>query len=170
MMKKINFLEICCVLFFILFYAVYSIAEEGKTINIDGTYVLQSRVLTDGTVLEPPDIIGLYSVSKGYVNFNLMWKNKDGKVHSISSIGRVKISSKEYYEEFIYRMTNDEINGKGVVYDFKKKSGASPVKIIDGKIEFMYPTSNDLYGVFDGDKFTATRIDGTYIDNWIKIK
>ena len=91
MMKKINFLEISCVLFFILFYAVYSIAEEGKTINIDGTYVLHSRVLTDGTVLEPPDILGLYSVSKGHVNFNLMRKNKDGKVHSTSSIGRVCI-------------------------------------------------------------------------------
>jgi hypothetical protein len=153
-----------------LFYAAYSISEEGKSISIDGTYVLQSRVLGDGTVLEPPHILGLYSVNKGYFNFNLMWKNKDGEVYSASSIGRVKLSSKEYYEEFIYRMTNDEINGKGVVYDFKKESGTSPVKIIDGKIEFMYPIFDDLFGVFDGDKFTATRVDGTYIDNWIKVK
>jgi len=148
----------------------YSIAEEDKSINIDGTYVLKSRVLADGTVLKPPDILGLYSVSKGHVNFNLMLKNKDGKIHSTSSIGRIKLSSKEFNEEIIYRMTNDEIHGKGVVYDFKKKTGTSAVKIKDGKIEFMYPIFNDIYGVFDGDKFTATRIDGTYIDNWTKVK
>ena len=65
---------------------------------------------------------------------------------------------------------DDEINGKGVVYDFKKKTGNSAVKIKEGKIEFMYQIFNDIYGVFDGDKFTAPRIDGAYIDNWIKVK
>lgn len=153
-----------------MLFAAYSIAEEGKSISIDGTYALKSRVFTDGAVLKAPDIIGLYTLGKSHANFNLAWKNKDGKWRSVSFVGRFRLTPKKYYEEISYNMTNDEINGKGVHYDFTKRSGSSPVKIIDGKIEFLYPVNNDIFGVFEGDKFTATRIDGAYIDNWIRIK
>lgn len=127
-------------------------------------------MLKDGTVVEPPEIIGLYSVGKEYQNFNLVYKNKDGKINSHSGITKYTLTPTKYSEEFLYSMSNDEISGKGIKYDLKKKVYSNPVTVKDGAIEFIYPITNEVSAYFKGDKFTATRLEGTYIDNWIKVK
>jgi len=49
--------------------------------SIEGTYKLSSRKLPDGTVLKPPDIMGLLTYTKSHRNFNIVWKDATGKFH-----------------------------------------------------------------------------------------
>ncbi len=40
--------------------------QASSAPSIEGTYKLSSRKLTDGTVLKPPDIMGLQTYTKSY--------------------------------------------------------------------------------------------------------
>ena len=155
------------VLSLMAFCQTYSIAQE--TLSIDGTYVLESRVLADGTVIKPPELIDLYNLQAGYINFNLANKDKSGKVQSVSYIGKYKFSQSEDYQEILYVSVNDEIGGVGINYDFMKKSGSSIVKINNGKIEFAFPPQNKILAEFEGKTFKAKTANGAYVDNWKKL-
>ena len=144
-----------------------AIAEED--VSIEGTYVLESRMLSNGEVIKPPEIIGIYNVANGYTNLNIMQRSTENKVKNVSLIAKYKLSSTEFYEERLFVMINNEIDNKEIMYGFQK-SGSSPVKIADGKIEFTYPINNDVHASFEGNNFTATRVDGSYIDYWKKFK
>jgi len=140
----------------------------AQDVSIEGTYVLESRVLADGSVVKPPAIIGLYNIEAGYVNFNLAQSAPDGKVHSMSLVGVYTFTPAQFTQEIIYFSVNDEM-GIGAQYDFENKSGSSPVTVKDGVIEFVFPPHDKVKGRFEGKKFTATRVDGAYIDNWKKV-
>ena len=138
-------------------------------IDIRGTYVLESRQLTDGTILKNPDVIGLYTVTTEYMNFNIVHRDKSGKIKSISLIAKNKITENDYYEEVLYFEENDEISGSGVNYKFTGKGVNSQVVRTEGKVESKFPTTRDLYAVFTRDGLIATR-QGVYTDYWVKVK
>jgi len=152
-------------LFLLLMLMSFSHAQ-----SIDGTYVLESRVMADGTVIKPPQITGLYNLEAGYINFNLANKDASGKVQSVSYIGKYRFTPKEYYQEIFFVSINDEIGGGGIKYDFGKKSGTSAVKITGEKIEFPFPPNNNILAEFEGDTFKASTANGAYTDNWKKVK
>jgi hypothetical protein len=54
--------------------------------SIEGTYQLISRKLSDGTVLRPPDIMGLNTFTKSHRNFNFVQKDATGKFASFSFV------------------------------------------------------------------------------------
>ena len=151
--------------------SVASVNAESmkKPPGIMGTYQLVSRELPDGTKQKPPDVIGLITFMKDRRNFNIHWKDANGKSVSISSIATYKLTGKEYSEQNIYFMINDEIGGKGITYDLSGVTGTSPVKAKSSRIEFQLPLHGEPYVVFEGNKFTATEA-GAFVDHWEKIK
>ena len=62
----------------------------AQNVNIEGTYKLVTRVLSDGTRLKAPDIVGLMTFTKTHRNFNLVWVDKDGKHFSYSVVSTYK--------------------------------------------------------------------------------
>jgi len=165
MMKNINFPTLVYILFFIMLCPNNSIAVEV----IEGTYKIKSRELPGGKYMMPPEIDGLLSVSKEYINFNLWWKDKEGKIFSISYVGSYRLTPSEYYEKSIYQMVNDQVGGKGISYDFSEKSGSSPVIMADGNIEFRFPLGEEEDASFGKDKLTVMK-PGKFIDNWVKVE
>ena len=161
------FIRSLLVISFLVFYQTHSTADE--TVSIEGTYVLESRVLSDGTVIKPPQIMGLYNLEAGYVNFNLANKDQSGKIQSVSYIGKYKFTETEYFQEILFVTVNDEIGGTGMNYDFARKSGTSAVKITDGKIEFPFPPNNAILATFENKTFKAKPANGAYTDNWKKV-
>lgn len=149
----------------IILLATFSSAQ-----SIDGTYVLETRIMADGTELKPPAVIGVYNLKDGYVNLNIASKDSSGKVAAISLIGKYKFSPKEYFQEVLFVSRNDEKEGTGAKYYFVPKSGTSPVTITGNKIEFVYPPEHNIHATFEGDTFTAKRVDGTYTDIWKKVE
>ena len=152
------------VLSFVIFYQAYSFAQ-----SIDGTYVLESRVLADGTVIKPPQILGVYNLEAGCINFNLAYKDNSEKTQSISFIGKYKFSSSKYHQEIFFLSIHDEIYGGDKVHDFSRKEGSSPVKIEGDKIEFSFPPQKNIIATFEGNKLSAKRADGSYTDIWKKV-
>lgn len=150
--------------------------EASKTSNvgdqppsIEGTYKLVLRELPNGTKQVPPDVLGLLTYTKEYRNFNVYWKDANGKSFSVSTIVTYKLTDKEYSEKGIYHQVNDEIGGKGVGYDLSSPTGTSPVSFKERRIEFQLPLHGEPSIVFEGDKFTATR-KGAFVDYWERVR
>jgi len=81
-MQSIN-IKLILTLFFVLMFNPFSFAQ-----SIEGTYVLESRIFPDGTVIKSPEIMGVYNLEAGYINFNLAYKDSSGKIQSVSFIGQ----------------------------------------------------------------------------------
>ena len=67
-------------------------AASAQTPSIEGTYQLISRKLPDGTVLKPPDIMGLCTYTKSHRNFNFVQKDATGKFLSGSRVATYRHS------------------------------------------------------------------------------
>jgi hypothetical protein len=72
-MKRYDFPRQCWTLSGVLvgMALLFAIAASAQTPSIEGTYQLISRKLSDGTVLSPPHIMGLFTYTKTHRNFNI---------------------------------------------------------------------------------------------------
>jgi len=111
---------------------------------------------------------GLLTFAKGYRNFNVMWKDKAGKIVSISSAAKYQLTGGRYTETNIYYMMNDAASGKGPEYDLSKTSRSAPVKSGRSRVEFKLPLHNEPSAVFEGDDLVALR-EGEFEDHWKKV-
>ena len=141
----------------------------GEAPSIEGTYKLVSRELPNGTKQGPPDVLGLITYTKEYRNFNVYVKDATGTPFSISSMSTYRLTDKEYIEQNIYYMVNDEAGEKEVTYDVSASTATSPVSVKGGRIEFQLPLHGEPAVVFEGNKFTAT-MKGAFIDYWERVK
>jgi hypothetical protein len=137
--------------------------------SIEGTYRLVARDLPDGTRIEPPALDGLITYTKTLRNFNVYWKDEEGKTTSISTIRKYALTEDGYSETNIFHMANDEIGGTGVTYDFSQVSGGSSVNIENGRIDFDLPLYDEPHVVFEGDALTATA-EGEFVDHWERVE
>jgi hypothetical protein len=148
----------------VLFFAI---AASAQTPSIEGTYQLISRQLPDGTVLKPPDIMGLFTYTKTHANFNIVLKDATGKFSSFSMVSTYKLTATEYSETRRFSILTDQIGGKEIVYDLSGKTQSAPVKMEGGRIEFKHPFEPPSL-VFEGNKITATA-EGSFVDVWEKV-
>src|SRR5712691_9686277 len=122
--------------------------------SIEGTYQLISRKLPDGTMLKPPDIMGLCTYTKSHRNFNFVQKDAAGKFLSGSRVSTYKLTATEYSETLLFSIVNDQIGGKDIVYDLSGKTQSVPVKMEGGRIQFKSPFSPRSL-VYEGNKWTS---------------
>jgi hypothetical protein len=142
-------------------------AAAAQTPSIEGTYQLISRKLPDGTMLKPPDIMGFITSTKTHRNVNIVQKDATGKFTSTSYVVTYKLTATEYSETLLFRIFNDQIGGKDIVYDLSGKTQSVPVKLEGGRIQFKSPF-NPPTVVYEGDKMTAT-LEGQFVDSWEKV-
>ena len=136
--------------------------------ELEGSYKLVYRELPDGTKQSQPDVMGLMTYTKEFRNFNVYWKDAEGKSFSVSYVASYKLTDEEYSEKSIYYMENDEINGNELRYDFSGLSGTSTVSVRNGRMEFCLPLHDAPCVVFAGDKFTASK-PSVFVDYWEKV-
>jgi hypothetical protein len=136
---------------------------------MEGTYQLVSRTLPDGTVLKPPDIMGLCTYTKSYRNFNLVQKDATGKVLSFSNVSTYKLTATEYSETVLFSIRTDQASGKDVVYDLAGQTRSAPVMVEGGRIQFKSPFALRVF-VFAGNRWTSTvENNATAVDVWEKV-
>ena len=141
--------------------------QEGTTPSIEGTYKLMSRQMADGTTIKAPAIMGMLTYTKEHRNFNVYWKNADGKLFSYSLVSTYKLSAAEYTETILFSIMNDQIGGKDLAYDLTGPTKTAPVAMKDGSITFKLPF-DPVTATFEGGKFIAKSADFT--DYWEKVK
>jgi hypothetical protein len=146
---------------------LYISTASAQTPSIEGTYQLVSRTLPNGTVLKPPDIMGLFTYTKTHRNFNVVWKDATGKFASFSVVSTYKLTPTEYSETLLFSIRTDQIGGKDTVYDLAGKTQSVPVKMEGGHIQFKPPFDRPTL-VFEGNKITAT-LEGEFVDVWEKV-
>jgi hypothetical protein len=142
------------------------LSASAQAPSIEGTYKLLSRKLPDGTMLSPPEIMGLFTYTKTHRNFNIVLKDATGKFRSFSVVSTYTLRATEYRETLLFSILNDQIGGKDIVYDLSGKTQSVPVKMEGGRIEFKPPFDPPSF-VFEGNKLTAT-LDGR-VDVWEKV-
>ena len=140
---------------------------SSKTPSIEGTYVLVSRKLPDGTTVKPPMVSGIQTFTKDARNLNVMWTDKNGKHFSFSVYSNYKLTDKDYSETIHFGIMNDEISGKGISYILNQTKTA-PIKLEGGKLEFQFPFDPPS-ATFENNKMIATA-KGIFTDYWEKIK
>jgi hypothetical protein len=145
---------------------LFALPAAAQTPSIEGTYQLTSRKLPDGTMLKPPDIMGLYTFTKTHINFNIVRKDATGKFASFSHVSTYKLTATEYSETRLFSIRTDQIGGKDIVYDHSGKTQSAPVKMEGGRIQFKHPFEPPSL-VFEGNKITATA-EGSFVDVWEK--
>ncbi|NNF44580.1 MAG: hypothetical protein HKO59_12725 [Phycisphaerales bacterium] len=138
---------------------------ESTPTTLDGTYVLDHRVLPDGQVQRPPEIVGLLTYADGYRNFNIVWPNPDGTRTAIGSIARYALTGDVYTEESVYYTRDD---GAGATYDLSGPRGSSPVTRRGDEIEFELPLFDEPMAVFTPGGFHAS-VPGVFTDYWTRV-
>ena len=135
--------------------------------DIKGTYKLVSRQLPDGTILKPPQIMGLFTYTETHRNFNIVGQDATGKFFR-SIAATYTLTPTEYSQTRLFNVGNDASDRTKVVYDVAEKKSSAPVKMEGGRIEFKLEGEPTL--VFEGIKLTATRRDqqNSFVDVWEK--
>ena len=135
--------------------------------GIEGTYTLVSRQLPDGSMQQPPEIMGLLTYTKRHRNFNVIWKAAAGKFFSYSLASTYQLTPTEYSETLLFSILTDQIGGKDTVYDLSGTTQSVPVHMDGGRLQFKLPFDPPAV-VFEGDKMTATA-EGRFVDVWEKV-
>src|SRR5712691_453657 len=143
---------------------LFALAASAQAPSIEGTYQLLSRQLPDGTMLRPPEIMGLFTYTKSHRNFNIVRKDATGKFSSTSRVSTYKLTATEYSETVLFSIVNDQIGGKEIVYDLSSQTRSVPVTVEGGRIQFKSPFTPPTL-VFEGNKWTATA-EGGFVDVW----
>lgn len=141
--------------------------------SIEGTYELVSRDLPNGSKQIPPNVFGMLTYTKHYRNFNVFWKEPDGKPVSISYVAKYRLTSKEYQETPIYWMSHN-LGDAGVSYQIPAGKGqAKPVTTKGQRIAFQAPDEPPVL-VFDKYGLTATAKDAggkmIFVDHWKRVR
>ena len=149
-------------------------AVSAQTPNIEGTYKFISRQLSDGTVVRPPDIMGLLTFTKSYSSFNIVQKDATGKFRSHSRVATYTLTATEYSETYLFDIVDDQIRGKEIVYRLSGQTRSAPVTVEGKRIQFKFSERRDLFPgrpteVFEGDKMTAIA-EGRFVDIWEKVQ
>jgi hypothetical protein len=168
-MKRSSFPRQCWALSSVLVAIVvlFVSAAAAQAPSIEGTYQLVSRTLPNGTVLKPPDIMGLLTYTKTHRNFNIVIKDATGKFYSYSLVSTYKLTPTEFSETRLFSILNDQPGGKDIVYDLSGKTQSVPVTMEGGRLQFKPPFDPPAL-VFEGNKMTAT-LDGGFADVWEKV-
>jgi hypothetical protein len=146
---------------------LYAITASAQAPSIEGTYQLLSRKLPDGTVLSPPEIMGLFTYTKRHRTVNIVRKDATGKVSSSANVSTYTLTATEYSETRLFSIVNDQIGGKDIVYNLASETRNTPVTVEGGRVQFKNPLGTRSL-VFEGNKVTATA-EGT-VDVWEKVE
>ncbi|MGH2404821.1 MAG: hypothetical protein ACRDGN_10195, partial [bacterium] len=141
---------------------LFASAALAQPPSIEGSYRLVSRTLRDGTVLKPPDVMGLQTYTKSYRNFNILSKDADGQFTSRSIMATYTLTPTEHIETTLFHIF---VRGQEIRREVSTPPQRSSVTIDAGRIQFRL---EQRVSVFEGNSFTATS--PASVDLWEKVE
>ena len=143
--------------------------QASSSPSIEGTYTLISRQFPNGTMLRPPDVMGLWTYTKTHRNLNVIRKDATGKFASFSLVSTYTLTATEYSETVLFSIRTDQIGGKDLVYDLSGQTRSAPVTVDGGRLQFTLPFEPRAL-VFEGNQVTATAANNANVDIWEKVE
>jgi hypothetical protein len=143
--------------------------QASSAPSIEGTYNLISRQFPDGTMLRPPDVMGLWTYTKTHRHLNTIRKDATGTFASFSIVSTYTLTATEYTETLLFSLRTDQPGGKDPVYDLSGQTRSAPVTVDGGRLQFTLPFEPRAL-VFEGNKITATAANNANVDIWEKVE
>jgi hypothetical protein len=137
--------------------------------SIAGTYRLVSRQFPDGTMLKPPEVMGLWTYTKTHRHLNTIRKDTTGTFASFSIVSTYTLTATAYTETLLFSLRTDQPGGKDPVYDLSGQTQSAPVTADGGRLQFTLPFEPRAL-VFEGNKITATAANNANVDTWEKVE
>jgi hypothetical protein len=137
--------------------------------SIEGTNRLISQQFPDGTMLGPPDVMGLWSDTKTHRNLNVIRKDATGKFSSFSLMSTYTLTGTEYRETVLFSIRTDQIVREDIVYGLSGETPSAPVTMDGGRIQFTLPFESRTLG-FEGEKVTAAAANNANVDIWERVE
>jgi hypothetical protein len=151
----------CLVAVLMLLFCGVAQAQE-----LEGTWKLVMRKLSDGTTLTPPAVLGVATMNKGMRQIAVFWHTPEGKPASYSGMSSVKMTGTEWTETLLFGVLDDG-SGKAPAYNLTGDSKTVPVTREGPRIAFKLPFE-PVSSVIEGDKWTAT-LEG-FVDYWERVR
>lgn len=143
-------------------------SSEGAP-NIQGTYRLLSRELPDGTILTPPQIMGLLTYTETHRSITVVGEDALGKFFAMRG-ATYTLSPTEYSETVLFRATNLSAGSSDrtrIDYDVPGSTLSTPVTVAGDRIEFEL--ADEPVFKFEGATLTATH-EGQFVDTWERVR
>jgi hypothetical protein len=140
----------------------------GQSGSIEGVWRIVGRDLPDGTHIAPPQVMGMFSLSKGQRNLNVLWYTPDGKPASYSLMSTYTLTNREYTETLLFSIFNDPGTPQSPIYNLSAVTKTVPVTSEGRKLSFKLPFDAPTVE-FDGDRLTAT-VEGVFVDHWERVR
>ena len=141
---------------------LFASAALAQAPSIEGTYRLVSRTLRDGTVVRPPDVMGLQTYTKSHRNFNILSKDADGQFMSRSIVATYSLTLTEYIETTLFQIF---VRGQEIRREVSTPPERSSVTVDAGRIQFR---TEQRVTVYERNRFTATS--PASVDVWEKVE
>jgi hypothetical protein len=139
-------------------------ASNEDSPAIQGTYRLVSRDLPDGTIVTPPQIMGLLSYTQTHRSINVAGQDASGKFFARRA-ATYTISPTEYTETVLFRATNLSASASDrtqIDYDVPAQPVSAPVTVTGDRIEFRVPNepvfAESPRPATSGDQFNAGKL------------
>jgi len=139
----------------------------AENLSIEGTYMLVGRKLPDGTMVKPPDVMGMITMQGGYKHVNVFWKGSSGEPFSWSMVSRYRLTPTEFSETLLYITFDNPAEAKSPIVNLSGETKSVAVQTSAERVSFQLPFEPMV--VFEREKLTAT-IDGQFIDYWDKVR
>ncbi|HXH10728.1 MAG TPA: hypothetical protein VNP04_13325 [Alphaproteobacteria bacterium] len=130
--------------------SLFASVAVAQAPSIEGTYRVSSRTLQDGTVVTPPDVMGLQTSTKTSRNFNILSKDADGYIVSRSIVAAYTLTPPQYIETTLFHIF---IPGQETRREVSTPPQRSSVTVEAGRIQFL---TEQRVVVYEGHRFTAT--------------
>jgi hypothetical protein len=135
--------------------------------DVDGTWRLVKRQLPDGTVLTPPAVVGLHTITQGLRHLNVFWHTPDGRPASIGVVSKVNLTDSQFAETLL-AFALDDGSGNPVVYNFSQETRTVAVTRAGIRVSYKMPFDPPSV-VYEGDRATAT-LEGAFVDYWERVR
>ena len=143
-------------------------AAKGSAMSIEGTYVLNKRVMADSSVITGPDVGGMMTYTKDLRQLNVFWKNPDGSISSRSLVTKYKLTGNGYDETSLF-LLDQNLMGEELKTLMTSESGTGEVTVKGKETEVKMPLFGEPTLTFTPDGLTANMA-GQWIDYWEKVK
>jgi hypothetical protein len=109
---------------------------------------------------------GLQTSTKRDRNCNILSKDADGQLTSLSIVSTSTLTSTEYAETPLFSMS---VRGQEIRHDLSGQTQRSVVTMDAGRLPFHRPVEQRVT-VFEGNGFTSTAANNAHVDTWEKVE
>lgn len=148
--------------------AVATAGAQDAPVELVGTYRLVRRELPDGSVLEPPAIVGFMTFTAGHRNFHLYQPGAGGTPSSVSMVATYSAAGEEYTESTLYEVASNVSEGSGLDYNIPGSTFTTPISRSVQNIQFRDTETGPML-TFSRDSMVAA-LDGAFVDRWVRVE